>query len=46
MVFTFVSTLLETMLGLGMALLLYEAFVGRGDRARGHAGALGDARRS
>ena len=29
MVFTFVSTLLETILGLGMALLLYEAFVGR-----------------
>ena len=29
MVFTFVSTLLETILGLGMALLLVEAFVGR-----------------
>ena len=29
MVFTFASTLLETILGLGMALLLYEPFIGR-----------------
>ncbi|MFZ1430252.1 MAG: sugar ABC transporter permease [Geminicoccaceae bacterium] len=29
MVFTFVSTLLETILGLGMALLLFEPFIGR-----------------
>jgi len=29
MVFTFVSTFLETILGLGMALLLFEPFIGR-----------------
>ena len=45
MVFTFVSTLLETILGLGMALLLFEPFIGRCGRAGGDAGALGHAHR-